>query len=290
MYNYLDRLDDGLPMRQAGAWAAEKLDYLRRYIEIFGKSMHYKWPERNYIDLLAGPGKNRMRSSGEVILGSPLLALKTQFPFTRYFFIDADKLLAAALAERCNASSLRDRVIVETGDCNVLVNQIVGDLRLRGDRALNLAFLDPEGLELQWETVARLASIRKMDMVINYPEGGLNRCMAKEFETTGATSVDAYFGSRDWRTIYRDYLKVGRAKGLHRELIDFYKSRLLDLGYVNVVRGDEVTGDEPLMRNTKMRAPLYRLIFASKHKIGQEFWDAVTRRDVYGQRRLFDGI
>jgi hypothetical protein len=29
MYDYLERVDDGLSMRPAGMWAAEKLDYLQ---------------------------------------------------------------------------------------------------------------------------------------------------------------------------------------------------------------------------------------------------------------------
>jgi len=39
MQNYLQPEDDGLPMRETGAWAAEKLDYLARYINIFETSM-----------------------------------------------------------------------------------------------------------------------------------------------------------------------------------------------------------------------------------------------------------
>lgn len=46
-------------------------------------------------------------------------------------------------------------------------------------------------------------------------------------------------------------------------------------------------GDEPLMRNAQRNAPLYRLIFASKNPLGNEFWHKVTRRNVYGQRSLF---
>ena len=43
----------------------------------------------------------------------------------------------------------------------------------------------------------------------------------------------------------------------------------------------------PLMRNAKHRAPLYRLLFASKHPLGHDFWGAITRRDVHGQQLLF---
>jgi len=286
MYTYLQNSDDNLPMRSAGQWAAEKLDYLRRYIDVFETSMRNKWPQRNYVDLLAGPGKNRIERTGEVLLGSPLLALTTQYPFTGYYFVESDPTSANALSTRCSASDLSESVRLAVGDCNQVVELIVEQLKVNEGRSLNLAFLDPEGLELQWTTIARLASVRRMDLIINYPQGGLNRFMPVAIEQEGETLVDTFFGSHDWRPIHTEYQKGGQI-GLHRHLIDLYMGRLRTLGYVEVRRDEEV-GDEPLIRNARRRAPLYRLLFASKHPLGEKFWHAVTRRDVHGQRRLFD--
>jgi three-Cys-motif partner protein len=125
-----------------------------------------------------------------------------------------------------------------------------------------------------------------MDLVINYPEGGLNRYMRQASEQDANTRIDLFFGTRSWRDIYTTKLKSGQGD-IHRLLIDLYKSRLHELGYQEVRQGQEFGGDEPLMRNAK-QAPLYRLLFASKHELGQDFWRKVTRRDLYGQARLFD--
>jgi three-Cys-motif partner protein len=286
MYTYLERIDDGLPMRSAGKWAEEKLDYLRRYIDVFETSMRSKWRFRNYIDLQAGPGKNYIKETGEVLLGSPLVALTTKYPFTGYHFIEFDADLAEALETRCSASTVFKQVHIKTGDCNHVVDTIVNELKTKEHLSLNLAFLDPEGLELHWSTVARLASIKRMDLIVNYPQGGLNRYMALAIEDDDETAVDLFFGSRDWRHIYSGW-QVSRGSGLHRQLIDLYLSKLKALGYTDLRRDDEVE-DEPLIRNSKRRAPLYRLLFASKHPLADNFWHDVTRRDVYGQRRLFD--
>ena len=175
MYTYLQPIDDGLPMRPSGTWVAEKLDYLRRYVDFFETSMRQKWPVRYYIDLLAGPGKNHVRETGEILLGSPLLALTAKHPFTGYFFVDFDDENTQALHERCRASALSDRVRVLTGDCNVEIDNILAQMKPDSDRSLNLAFLDFEGLELRWDTVAKLSSLRRIDLIINYPQGGLNR-------------------------------------------------------------------------------------------------------------------
>ncbi len=282
MYNYLSPVDDGLAMRPAGPWAKEKLDYLNRYIAVFETAMRDTWRERNYIDLMAGPGKNRVRETGEVLLGSPLLALTTRYPFTGYHFVDLNEANIVALRERCLATGSGAAIRAVVGDCNTEADTIVDLLRPTAHRSLNLAFLDPEGLELQWNTVAKLASLPRMDLVINYPEGGLNRLMRKVYKATRETSVDRFSGDRQWRDVYRAWM-TSRRLPVHRQLIDLYKRKLAALGYVEIHHFEE-----PLVRNTIRSAPLYRLLFASKHPLGDKFWHEVTRRDVYGQRRLLE--
>lgn len=289
---YLQPEDDGLLMRGAGRWAEAKLDYLARYINVFETSMRGKWKVRHYVDLFAGPGKNRIRETGRIFLGSPLLAITTLYPFTRCFFVDSSLPNTSALQSRCQESPFRERVDIRTGDCNMIVNEIVNWIRVLDQQrqqsglwtSFNLAFLDPEGLELDWTTVATLASVGRMDLIITYPQLGLNRNMRRAFTSDKSTAVDGFFGGQGWRHLYDQYLHR-RVRGIHQALLDLYKGMLQDLGYIEVRRDDE-TGYEPLIRNAKCRAPMYRLIFASKHKLGGEFWHLITRRDVWGQKRL----
>lgn len=281
MANYLKSEDDGLPMRTSGTWAEQKLDYLARYIDVFETSMRGKWSGRNYIDLMAGPGKNRVRGSRKIFLGSPLIALTTQHPFSGYFFVDLDSNNIDALRTRCNASPHQGRIQIFQGDCNVVVDSVVARLKQSGRSSLNLAFLDPEGFEMHWTTIAKLASVGRMDLIINYPQGGLNRLIRLEYESKGKSLLDTFFGDREWRTIYRNWASKTLKTGLHRSLIDHYKGKLRDLGYTQVFAGGDVVEDEPLMRNTRS-APLYRLL----HNRGYEFWLKVIRRDVHGLTRL----
>lgn len=288
---YLQPQPDGLPMRESGPWVAEKLDYLGRYIDVFETSMREKpWRSRNYIDLFAGPGKCYVKESGKVYLGSPLLALTTTYPFTHYFFVDSNPQNIQALRERCEASPSYQNIDFLEGDANVVVHEIVARVHAEDHifmeskwSSLNLAFLDPEGLELSWDTVAALASLNKMDLIIHYSQMGLNRYMGKACEAEEETIIDRFFGGREWRKIYARFRRK-EERFLHRALINHYKQKLQALGYS--VRLDEETGHEPLIRNAKRRAPLYRLLFASKHPLGSNFWEEVTRRDVYGQGRL----
>ena len=294
MHPYLRPEDDGLPMRQSGSWVAEKLDYLERYINIFEISMRNKpWRKRHYIDLFAGPGKCVVSNTGTVYLGSTLLALTTKYPFTDYFFIDLDSDNIATLQQRCSVSPMHNRIQYFDQDCNLVVQNIIEQI-VSVDRkhipdkwsSLNLAFLDPDGLELRWETVATLAKPYSMDLIIHYPQGGLNRYMGQAFKEEKETAVDFFFGGTEWRKIYEQWKNKQTQFGIHRLLMDLYKEKLQDLGYKEALRDDEI-GDEPLMRNAEKNAPLYRLLFASKNPLGHDFWREVNRRNVHGQMRLF---
>jgi len=238
----------------------EKLDYLERYINIFVTSMRDKpWRGTHYIDLFAGPGKCYVSETKAVYLGSPLIALKALYPFTGYFFVDLESDTIAALQQRCSASPVCDRVQCFVGDSNIMVQEIVKHISTI-DRefipgrwsSLNLVFLDPQGLDLHWNTVASLAKLNRMDLIIHYPQMGLGRSMSQAFKAKEQTKVDLFFGETKWREIYEAWQDK---PGLHRQLIDYYKERLRRLGYEEVLRGDE-TGYEPLMRSAKKRTPL----------------------------------
>jgi three-Cys-motif partner protein len=280
--------DDGLAMRPAGKWAIEKLDYLARYIDLFQRGMRNKWPYRNYIDLMAGPGKNRIKGSTRVLLGSPLLALTTGVPFNQYFFVDTKRKNVDALRRRCDASMYTRRVWIESGDCNAIVDSVVEKIRRDDSQSLNLAFLDPEGFEMHWATVAKLASLKRMDLIINFPQLGLKRLMGPVIANEEWPIIDLFFGSKEWREIYGAYQKGELRKiMLVRRIIDHYRDNLEQLGYPEIQQGHDLFGTEPVMRNGQS-AQLYRLLFASKHDRGNDFWAKITRRNAHGQGSFFN--
>lgn len=290
MEKYLLPEDDDLPTRSFGKWVAEKLYYLKRYIAMFETSMRERpWRGRNYIDLFAGSGKCYVSETGDFHLGSPLLALTTEYPFTNYFFADSDTENITILQKRCSASPVSANVQYFVGDSNTKVHEIVSKIAnidqqfIRGQwPSLNLAFLDPDGLELEWKTVSALAQIQKMDLIIHYSQNGITRNLEQCYNSQEETIIDRFFGDDKWRGIFQQSTSLTK---IHRQLIDYYKAKLQTLGYVDV--RDAETGGEPLIRNTKRNAPLYRLLFASKHKLGHDFWKSVTQKNVYGQQKLF---
>lgn len=295
--SYLEPLADGLMMRPSGVWAKKKLDVLARYIRTSTIATNVKdqyWRRRIYIDLQAGPGKNCVTDSTgncpevnpDIFLGSPLLALTEGKGYTDYFLVEQDEQAFTALRQRCEAAPMRENVQVFAGDCNGVVNRITSYIHENIDvppfskinwNALCLAFLDPEGLELNWETVQRIASLRRADLVINFSIGGLRRSARAALELpAGETQVDRFYGNTSWREI-----------PLHpdgsmpaREWIELYRERLKTLGYVS-------WGKDIPVKNRR-NVELYRLLFASKDERGLavKLWED-ARKNAPTQRALF---
>ena len=71
--------EDGLPLDEVGAWAKEKHERLRKYVDI-SRGVRKKWVQgtggATYIDLYCGAGRAVVRETGERIDGSPLVAFK----------------------------------------------------------------------------------------------------------------------------------------------------------------------------------------------------------------------
>lgn len=277
---FLVEEDDGLPVRESQDYARNKLRILRFYLEQFNVAMKDKWKTRHYIDLQAGPGKNRIES--DFLLGSPLISLTTPVTCTDFFFNELDERNSSALRQRAQASTLFPRITFFQGDANIIVDDVcrtINERDLRAKRSsewtsLNLAFLDPEGLELKWESVEKLAMVSRMDLIINFSTSGIRR----NHGARNSRIIDEYFGTPDWKDKWDEFLKTERMTSL----IAFYLSKLEPHGYKfkEFEIGEEIVS----FRNSK-NVEVYKLIFASKHPLGNKFW-MQARKLIQPQRRL----
>ena len=106
--------NDGLPLDEVGAWAKDKHDRLRKYVDI-SRAARRKFVQGSggatYIDLYCGTGRAIVRESGEIIDGSPLVAFKCAneggVPFSQFHIADADQAKCNACAKRiANAEAI----------------------------------------------------------------------------------------------------------------------------------------------------------------------------------------
>lgn len=269
--NYLLPLEDGLMKRTSQGYARDKLYAVTAYVTMARVSMNPKgWYAFNYIDLQAGPGKNQIGS--DILLGSPLIALKINPPFDHYWFNELGQEEHGALQERISVSPYKDRVHLQQADVNVAVDEVVAAIRRMDQEArsqgkwstFNVAFLDPEGLEIHWETVEKLARMNRMDLIINFSTSGIIRNLHQD------TVIDRYFGNHMWKKTVTSTDPLQR----RRQFINTYRDQLKPFRYYTNV--DEDLGYHDIaMRNSK-NAEVYSLVFASKHKVGDDFWQKVN--------------
>jgi three-Cys-motif partner protein len=269
--------DDGLQVREVGSWTEDKLFFWNRYIDITTRAMvgHPKWPAGLvYVDLFAGPGICKLRESGRRIPGSTLIAANTPKPFRAILAIELNADLANALAARLKNSPAAAVAKVFEGNCNTAINQLVPHIP---ERALTLGFIDPEALNVDFETVKKLSDCGQVDLLILFADRMDLVRNVDRYENENPSILDRMMGSHSrWRERWAQ-LANRSADNICRLFVDEYKTQLTNrLGYRAF--GEKVMESQ--------NGPIYRLIFASKNDKGLEFWDKVTQRDRDGQMGL----
>jgi hypothetical protein len=96
-----------------------------------------------------------------------------QQPFDRHFFFDADAGRAQLLNDLKTEYPER-QIDVRVGDANRLIQDLAPSLDRRIIRGV--AFLDPYGPHLEWQTIEALGRTGKFEVIINFPLGrAINR-------------------------------------------------------------------------------------------------------------------
>ncbi len=275
---------DGLPARASGAWTREKLTYLSKYAGGFMTAMapkrrEGKWERLVYIDLLAGPGVC-VDERGEEFEGSPLIALGANPRFDHLFLGDLTPDNIASLNQRISPED-RSRTSVSRGDCNLTVREVVDQVSAK---TLGLAFVDPEGLEVRFETLRLLAS-RRVDLLYLFPSGiGIRRNLAR-FAQQSQSPMDDFWGDRSWRELPLAKRALGKLTSreelqLDRDWVSSFRKRVSSLGLCFHDTSDpEIRNDQ----NTTM----YHLLFFSHDSAGLKIWKGIKRIAPSGQRELF---
>ena len=264
--------DDGLPARCVGGWSSNKHYYIERYIDIFHSGMGKKFPTINYIDLFAGPGKCRIKRTRELTDGSPLIAAR--FGFSGYFLVDMNPDAVAALEKRFPHTT---RAMFYPEDCN----RCAADIRARtSDYALNLLVADQTTVQLKFETLRLLTEGRRVDLIIYFPTGMyFKRAVPVLKDTEKIEGVNDFFGDRG------EGLAIWRSSPPYAQntaIVAYYKERLKTIGYQFYEKIDR----DIVIMNEENNVELYRLILASKHVLGSQFWRKIQKVDHKGQREL----
>ncbi|MGH7815271.1 MAG: three-Cys-motif partner protein TcmP [Candidatus Binataceae bacterium] len=258
---------DGLPARAGRAWSREKLIYLKKYASAFMVAMGPKrsegrWERLVYIDLLAGQGRGIDPDTKQEFDGSPLIALSIQPKFDHLFLADDDPKKIEVLKARIPPAD-RTRVTVSPGDCNKVVDQVIAAIH---GGTLGLAFMDPEGFEVDFDTLAKLAK-RRIDLVYLFPDGIGWRRNLRQREDPLTARMDKSWGGEEWRKLASE------------NIVPAFQQKMLNSGFKFQDEADSV------LTNTK-KSRMYHLLYFTHDSAGLKIWNGIKQIEPSGQRKL----
>lgn len=276
-----------------GPWAEQKLQALEDYLKFYTTALKKQNFTLVYLDAFAGSPRSKLRGSEaaiepspffedeevqreqeQYIEGSPLRALKFNDRFSQFHFFDLDQTRANILSD-INANN--PSVDVKVGDCNPLIQQLAPQLKAKYIRGV--AFLDPYGAHLEWDTVKALADTGTMEVIINFPVAmAINRLITRSGDVPAnwADQLNRCFGSEAWRDI-----AYASATDLFGETVvtkhGDVPSRLLAHYMVQLKQAFPCVATPRLIRNTR-GSPLYYLIWAGPNRLGLKGADYILKQ------------
>lgn len=213
-----------------GDWTSTKLDILGKYLAAYTTALRDKptaeRPFRKaYIDAFAGTGYRTMSRAGsdvadgetlanlalpdlaepapqELLDGSARLALKVEPHFDHYLFIDRSKQHVRELEKlKTEFPDLAPRIDIKRGDANAEIKSLCAKRGWKERRAV--LFLDPYGMQVEWDTIEAIARTKAIDLWLLFPLGiGVNRLMMKRLEAIPdgwKRRLDSLLGTESWR-------------------------------------------------------------------------------------------
>jgi three-Cys-motif partner protein len=270
-----------------GNWTQDKLERIRRYLveytRIFTKSPSASFFGTIYVDAFAGTGYRTESRRGEsedslfppeigepdvqeFLKGSARIALEIEPSFGSYVLIEKSGPKVYDLEElKSQFPQMKDRIAILKGDANGELTKWCVRTDWRTHRAV--VFLDPCGMQVDWNLIRTIAATKAIDLWILFPLGvAVNRMLTKGEKPPEkwAASLTRIFGEDKWKsefyrtqvmdTLFGDQYTKEIKDADYRKIGDYFVRRL------KTVFAD--AADNPLpLRNSK-NVPLFLLCFA----------------------------
>ncbi len=250
---------------EIGYWSEIKLEIVQKYAAAYSKILSIQSRPslyHVYIDAFAGAGQHISKSSGDMVPGSPLNALKIEPPFREYHLIDLDSKKVNSLRSLTKDMS---NVVVYEGDCNkILIEEVFPKARFEDYRRA-LCLLDPYGLHLQWQVLESAGTMKSIEIFLNFPVFDMNLNVLwrnpDKVDPQQAARMTAFWGDESWRSAAYDTtgnLFRWEEKQGNEAIVKAFRERLKKgAGFAYV--------PEPIPMRNSNNAIVYYLFFAA-HK------------------------
>ena len=245
-------------------WTQDKFRLLELYLPRYLRAEAAEG-ERVYIDGFAGPGRNELIGSGEVVPSTPLLAMDAaatdapEVAFTRLFFIESSEATASELRSVIAERGGDDRVEVIVGDVNVELPRVLEGVERTTPTFVNL---NAEVIEPNWATIEQIAAWN-IELLVSFPlTTAINR-------SRDSSEIKQYFGEPGWSEDW--------GRGDYEAVREFYKGRLADLGFTR-----QQDDDLLVQRLDPVGHKDYWLIHAARREAEPGVWQWVLRQGPFG--------
>jgi three-Cys-motif partner protein len=206
--------------RYGGPWTQVKLDALERYLSFYTTALKYQRFELWYVDAFAGSGDRVVeqeagglfdgtlpRVEESIADGSAKIAIATVPAFERLIFIESDPARYEALVRLRDAHPDR-RIDCYMEDANILVRALCDDAdhwrapQSRGHAVRAVVFLDPYGMQVEWQTLEAIRQTEAINLLYLFPIGAVLRQAAIDFSKVDPhkeAALTKLYGGRSWR-------------------------------------------------------------------------------------------
>lgn len=268
--------DDGLLATEVGEWAKQKHEFLLRYLDISSaarkKFLEGRSKSAAFIDVFCGPGRARVRKTGEWIDGSAVAAWKISqasgAAFSEMLVADIDDDSREATAERLRRLGAPVRELQGSA-----IDAAAEAARTVNSHGLHFAFIDPFSLRaLDFQILRSLASLRRIDMLIHVSRMDHQRNLGINI-TSKESALDEFVPG------WRENVDLERSqREIRRQVIEYWKKLVKDIGKTPSAKWELIKGSR--------RQPLYWLLLVAEHDLAHKFWEEAV--DTYSQHELFD--
>lgn len=267
-----------------GGWTDAKLSVVGKYLAAYNIALKRQPFKRVYIDAFAGTGYrtpsgdhgddvNAMlfpdlaEDEPQALLdGSARIALKTSPSFDQYVFIERSAQRCAELEKlKDQFPHLATSIDVRKAEANSELQSLCAENWIKNKKRAVL-FLDPYGMQVEWDTIAAAAATKAMDVWILFPLGmGMSRVLVNSgrIRDSWRRRINALLGTEDW---FDEFYKTSPVLTLFGdEEVTLEKASMEVIGkYFNRRLESVFAGVAPnpgfLRRGTN---PLYMLCFAT---------------------------
>jgi len=269
-----------------GSWTNQKLERVKKYLSAYTTALKHQPFQLAYIDAFAGTGYRTLKAVDETtelmfpelaeketqqfIEGSARVALQTLPRFLKYIFIEKrGKHIPELEKLKEEFPEIADDISIINAEANEYLKKLC---KKNWKKHRAVIFLDPYGMQVNWNTLEAIARTEAIDLWILFPLGvAVNRLLKRDGNINYAVKkrLDEMFGTQDWyETFYKEITaedlfgtqtKVRKVSGF--TMISSYFVERLKTIFPGVA-------ENPLPLYNSKGNPLYLLCFAASNPKG----------------------